>query len=134
MKVLCVDNSGLFQQNIKKQLFSLGIHNVVVREDVASAAAYLELDPDLTMVICDHDIDGGSGLDFLRWSRSHGMLRVARIPFIMITGSAERELILNAADVGVSGFLIKPVRTDNLQNTIRRATNEAQGLKEQVCV
>lgn len=120
MKILCVDDSGLFRHTLRMQLQVLGIVEVVEKDNTGSAASHLASDPGVDLVIADHHMSSGSGLDFLKWIRSHEDQRVRSIPFIMVTASNDRDLILNAAQEGVSHFLIKPLALEKLKLAIDR--------------
>lgn len=120
MKVLCVDDSGLFRHTLRKQLQVLSVWEIVDKEDAAAAASHLEIDPDITIIIADHHMAAGSGLDFLKWVRSHANERIRELPFIMVTANSERELILTAAQEGVSHFLVKPLGIEKLKQAIGR--------------
>lgn len=127
MKILSVDDSGLFRHTLRKQLQVLGVWEVVEREDAASAAAYLEADTQVSMVIADHHMASGSGLEFLKWVRGNSSERIRDIPFVMVTSNCDRELILSAAEAGVSHYLLKPLALEHLRMALGR-------FKDSTCV
>ena len=46
------------------------------------------------------------GLGLLRAVRGHPVVR--KVPFILLTGRGDRELVVKAAQAGVNNYLVKP--------------------------
>jgi len=57
-----------------------------------------------------------NGLELLKNVRSNEQLK--HIPFIMITGQSEREMVIAAMKMGVTAFIIKPFSPDILRKKI----------------
>ena len=120
MKVLCVDDSALFRHTLRRQLESLGVEKILECASVAEGKQILEKDPEITLVISDHFMDSESGLDFLRWVRDHSLPRIRDIPFLLVIGEQSRDLILESAQLGVTGFLVKPILVEVLRDKLKR--------------
>jgi two-component system chemotaxis response regulator CheY len=58
------------------------------------------------------------GLDLLRAVR--GSPAVWKLPFILLTGRADRELVVKAAQAGVNNYLIKPFSAALLRQKIEQ--------------
>ncbi len=67
------------------------------------------------LVLCDWNMPGMSGLDFLRQVRSVGL----EIPFLMVTGRADKESVIEAKDAGVSAYIAKPFSQTQLEAKLR---------------
>jgi two-component system chemotaxis response regulator CheY len=59
---------------------------------------------------------GMSGLDLIKAVRSDAKL--AKMPVLMLTAEAKREQIIEAAQAGVSGYVIKPFTAQTLKEKI----------------
>lgn len=63
----------------------------------------------IDVVLSDWMMPQMSGLELLRWVRSHEEDTVRFLPFIMVTGYSERDRVEEARDAGVTEFLAKPL-------------------------
>ena len=60
----------------------------------------------LDLIISDFNMPELDGLGLLRAVRGHPAVR--KLPFILITGRGDRELVVTAAQAGVNNYLVKP--------------------------
>ena len=60
-----------------------------------------------------------TGLALLRAVRGHPAAR--KVPFILLTGRGDRELVVQAAQAGANNYLIKPFTADILRQKIEQA-------------
>jgi|GEM_PF-3235726 len=120
MKILCIDDSGIFRRTLRKQLQVLGHWDYMEREDARNAAADLGMDPDIGLVICDQHIVSGSGLDLLIWMRNHELERIRKTPFLMVTADSDRELVFRAAQAGAQAVLLKPIALETLNTKLQQ--------------
>lgn len=74
---------------------------------------------DVDLVVTDHAMPGGSGLDLVEWMRSAPAAE--HVPVILLTGTGEPDLKRRALDLGAADLLAKPAdpeemlaRIDNL--------------------
>jgi two-component system, chemotaxis family, chemotaxis protein CheY len=58
------------------------------------------------------------GLALLRAVRGHPAAR--KVPFILLTGRGDRELVVKAAQAGANNYLIKPFTADILRQKIEQ--------------
>jgi DNA-binding response OmpR family regulator len=86
--------------------------------EAADAPAGLEairsLQPDL--VILDWEMPGLDGAAFARIVRSPETFPYPNIPIIMLTGHGERSRVIEAVEIGVNEFLLKPVSSKALRD------------------
>ena len=107
MKILIVDDSKMIRHMTISILNELGYDNVVESSNVIEAKHSLsELEFDL--VISDWHMPGESGLDFLKYMKSHP--EYASIPFVLQTTENEKKNIFEAVKSGIQGYLYKPVQ------------------------
>ncbi|HKI48258.1 MAG TPA: response regulator, partial [Desulfobacteria bacterium] len=79
------------------------------------------------LALVDMQMPGLDGLDVSRKIRSDA--RLAGIPIIMISGFATDRDIQNGLSIGVSGFLLKPVKCSVLFETVLEALGKKSGSK-----
>ncbi len=100
---------------------------VLVTQGVAEAKAYLlgkwPFDdstrfPRPTLVILDHWLNDGTGLDLLEWVAERSDLR--SIPVVLFTGCRDPEVRDRAFALGARDFLVKPEGFEDLGLAIER--------------
>lgn len=117
LRVLVVEDSDFMRELFVSMLTELGVGEVV---DVASGdLAIDELSKTaqeepgapsfFDVVFSDWAMDGGDGLQLLRWIRSHNLPEIRFLPFIMVSAYSTLDWVLMARDTGVNEFLTKPV-------------------------
>jgi DNA-binding response OmpR family regulator len=68
--------------------------------------------PDI--VILDWEMPGLDGPGFVRMVRSPDTFPLPDVPIIMLTGHGERSRVIEAINIGVNEFLLKPVSSKSL--------------------
>jgi len=114
-RVLLVDDEPAFQRLGGAFLRNLG-HEVLLASDGESAlAAYADDRPDLVLLdlAMPPSMDPEQGLALIP--------RFAGVPVVVLTGHAEHELALRAAELGAWDFLSKPIDPDLLRFVVARA-------------
>ena len=117
MKILIVDDFSTMRRIIKNLLRELGFNNTVEADDGQTALPKL-LGGGIDFLITDWNMPSMNGLDLLRTVRADPNLR--HIPVLMVTAEAKREQIVEAAQAGVNGYVIKPFTAATLQEKIEK--------------
>jgi two-component system, chemotaxis family, chemotaxis protein CheY len=115
MKFLVVDDFSTMRRIIKNLLIDLGYANVTEADDGQTALPMLQAG-DFDFLITDWNMPGMPGLDLLKAVRASPKL--AKMPVLMLTAEAKREQIIEAAQAGVSGYVIKPFTAVTLKEKI----------------
>jgi len=105
LKVLVVDDQYSVRQVTRMALEEIGVHNVYESEDGKVAFETISVQP-LDLIIADYNMPVMDGLSLLRAVRASPAVR--KLPFILLTGRGDRELVVKAAQAGVNNYLIKP--------------------------
>ena len=66
------------------------------------------------LIVSDWNMPGINGLELLRLVREHH----PQMPFLMLTGQADQELVLAARAARVNGYIVKPFSADQLKTKI----------------
>jgi two-component system chemotaxis response regulator CheY len=116
-KVLIVDDEHYMRKVVRTLLMSIGIRTIY---EAADGPAGLEtirtVMPDF--VILDWEMPGLDGAGFVRMVRSPNTFPLPDIPIIMLTGHGERSRVIQAIELGVNEFLLKPVSSKALRDRI----------------
>ncbi|WP_116811846.1 chemotaxis response regulator CheY [Steroidobacter cummioxidans] len=115
MKFLVVDDFSTMRRIIKNLLNDLGYANVTEADDGQTALPILQAGG-IDFLVTDWNMPGMPGLDLLKAVRSDPKL--AKLPVLMLTAEAKREQIVEAAQAGVSGYVIKPFTAVTLKEKI----------------
>ena len=70
------------------------------------------------IVLCDWEMPGLSGIDLLKWVRSESALNT--LPFIMVTGTAEKESVEKCIAAGVTDYIVKPFTPEALCQKLKK--------------
>jgi two-component system chemotaxis response regulator CheY len=115
MKFLVVDDYSTMRRIIKNLLHDLGYANVTEADDGNTALPLLQ-NGSFDFLITDWNMPGMAGLDLLKAVRANDKLK--KMPVLMLTAEAKREQIVEAAQAGVSGYVIKPFTAVTLKEKI----------------
>ena len=106
IKVLVVDDQNSVRQMTRMALEEIGFRHIHEAENGVQAMETAAVQP-LDLIISDYNMPEMDGLGLLRAVRGHPVAR--KVPFIMLTGRGDRELVVKAAQAGVNNYLVKVV-------------------------
>ena len=115
MKFLVVDDFSTMRRIVKNLLNDLGYAHVTEADDGSTALPLLR-GGDFDFLITDWNMPGMPGLELLKAVRADA--RLAKMPVLMLTAEAKREQIIEAAQAGVNGYVIKPFTAVTLKEKI----------------
>ena len=94
-------------------LHAIGIRTVYEANDGNSGLEAIRMhSPDV--VIVDWEMPSPNGPEFMRAVRTPDSFPMPDVPIIMLTGHSERSRVIEAMQVGVNEYLIKPVSSTAL--------------------
>lgn len=117
MKILIVDDFSTMRRIIKNLLRDLGFTNTQEADDGSSALPVLK-GSDFDFLITDWNMPGMTGIELLKAVRADDGLK--NLPVLMVTAEAKREQIIEAAQAGVNGYVVKPFTAQALQEKIEK--------------
>jgi len=115
IKVMIVDDQQSMRSLIRASLNQLGIMEVAEASDGEEALRHLIVKP-VTLVITDFNMPKLDGIGLLKAIRAYAPIKSTAV--IMLTGSADRELVQRAAQHGVNNLLVKPFTVATLKAKI----------------
>ena len=117
MKILIVDDFSTMRRIIKNLLRDLGFTNTHEADDGMTALPMLK-SGDFHFLVTDWNMPGMTGIDLLRAVRADEKL--ATLPVLMVTAEAKRDQIIEAAQAGVNGYVVKPFTAQALKEKIEK--------------
>jgi two-component system, chemotaxis family, chemotaxis protein CheY len=115
MKILIVDDFSTMRRIIKNLLRDLGFTNTDEADDGNTALPMLQ-GSKFDFLITDWNMPGMTGIELLKAVRSNDKLNT--LPVLMVTAEAKREQIVEAAQAGVNGYVVKPFTAAALKDKI----------------
>lgn len=112
MKILIVDDFSTMRRIIKNLLRDLGFSNTHEADDGLTALPILKKG-DFQFLVTDWNMPGMAGIDLLKAVREDEKL--AALPVLMVTAEAKRNQIVEAAQAGVNGYVVKPFTSSVLK-------------------
>jgi two-component system chemotaxis response regulator CheY len=117
MKFLVVDDFSTMRRIVKNLLKELGFTNVQEAEDGVDGLNKLRGES-FDFVVSDWNMPNMTGIDMLRAIRSDPALK--HLPVLMVTAEAKRENIIEAAQAGASGYVVKPFTAATLDEKLKK--------------
>ncbi|MGD8588743.1 MAG: chemotaxis response regulator CheY [Chromatiales bacterium] len=117
MKILIVDDFSTMRRIIKNLLRDLGFTNTHEADDGTTALPMLQKGS-YDFLVSDWNMPGMTGIDLLKAVRSDEKL--ANLPVLMVTAESKREQIIEAAQAGVNGYVVKPFTAGTLEEKINK--------------
>lgn len=116
MKVILVDDEPVMHLIMRKMLVKhSGVQVAGAFTDTQSAETFLSENPDIELAFVDISMPGGSGMAFAARMEEAG----SRVQIVFVT--SHKEFALEAFDLSVVDYLVKPVSQERLERTVNRA-------------
>nr|WP_198415264.1 chemotaxis response regulator CheY [Thiosulfativibrio zosterae] len=117
MNILVVDDFSTMRRIVKNLLKELGFSKFDEADDGATAWPMVQSGK-YDFIVSDWNMPQMTGLDLLKNVRKSPELKDT--PFLLITAEAKRSQILEAAEAGVDGYIVKPFTAATLNAKIQK--------------
>ena len=119
--ILLIDDDEITLELLKHIVEELTEGNVEAFTEGGSACDFIDsaTPGEVGLVISDLQMPGVSGLDVLEVFRKQDK----HTPFVMLTGNATREAVLEARRLGATAFVAKPFVASDLSNKVNNLLN-----------
>ena len=115
-KVLLVEDQHESRALLRNMLIELGITQIFDAPDGRQALDFLDNAFDfIDIIICDWNMPHMTGVELLRQLRTVD----PDMPFLMVTGRADMDSVVEAKSSGVTGYIRKPFSTTQLEAKLR---------------
>ncbi|MEQ9609714.1 MAG: response regulator [Kiloniellaceae bacterium] len=125
--ILVVDDNAFMRNLIVSTVRALGMTNVVAKSSATEAIEALKesrRNPvgagfgTIDIILSDFVMEEVDGALFLRWIRTSKQAPDRFVPFLMVSGAADQQIVEAARDAGVSEFLAKPFSAKSMGDRI----------------
>ncbi|MFQ5466940.1 MAG: response regulator, partial [Kiloniellaceae bacterium] len=132
--VMAVDDNTFMRRLLTSTLNAFGVKTVIQESECSSAIERLRLsrtDPmeaklgEVDLILSDYVMPGIDGNLFLRWVRMGEGTPNRFVPFILVSGAANRSVVEEVRDSGVSAVLAKPFSVNSMAERILWVVNSA---------
>ena len=124
MKILIVDDFSTMRRIIKNLLRDLGFNNTQEADDGQTAWPMLQTG-NFDFLVTDWNMPLMTGIDLLKKVR--GDANLASLPVLLVTAEAKKEQIVEAAQAGVNGYVVKPFTAITLKEKIDKIFERIEG-------
>lgn len=119
--VLVVDDFSTMRRIVNSLIREAGFGAVTEAEDGVEALRKLE-NGNFKFIVSDWNMPNMTGLELLKAVRSAPSLK--HLPFLLITAEARKENIIDAAQAGADGYIVKPftaaILSDKMKAILKR--------------
>jgi two-component system chemotaxis response regulator CheY len=123
MKILIVDDFSTMRRIVRNLLKELGYGNADEAEDGVAALAKLK-GGGFEFVVSDLNMPNMNGFELLRQIRADDTLK--HLPVLLVTAEAKKEDIVTAAQIGASGYIVKPFTKATLEEKLNKILQKTQ--------
>jgi len=124
MKILIVDDFSTMRRIIKNLLRDLGFTNTSEADDGLTALPMLQ-QGNFDFLVTDWNMPGMEGIELLKKVRADEELK--SLPVLLVTAEAKKEQIVEAAQAGVNGYIVKPFTSGTLKEKINKIFERIEG-------
>ena len=116
-RFLIVDDFSTMRRIVRNLLKEIGFNNAEEAEDGVVALSLLKQSK-FDFVVSDINMPNMDGFALLKSVRADENLK--GIPFLMVTAEAKKEDIVNAAQNGANGYIVKPFTKATLEEKVQK--------------
>ena len=122
-KFLVVDDFQTMRRIVGNLLKELGFTSVEEAEDGTRALQMLK-EKKFDFVVSDWNMPNMTGIELLKHIRADAGLK--HLPVLMVTAEAKKENIIEAAQAGASGYVVKPFTAATLDEKLKKIFQKMQ--------
>lgn len=116
-RFLIVDDFSTMRRIVRNLLKEIGFGNAEEAEDGVAALSMLR-NGKFDFIVSDINMPNMDGFALLKTVRADEHLK--GIPFLMVTAEAKKEDIVNAAQNGANGYIVKPFTKATLEEKVQK--------------
>ena len=120
LSLLLVDDSKSVRLLLHQMLDNLGADKIIEAESVDASWELLKEHDDVDVVVCDWNMPGTNGLEFLEMLRSNKT--TDHMAYVRISSESKEDKVKTAVKSGVDEYLMKPFQPSEISKKILRAT------------
>lgn len=120
LRILVIEDYPFIAELMQSLLHEMGVGKVTIANNVNAArnkidsANARDSADHIDAAILDWLMPDGTGLELLRWVRSHESEGIRFMPVIVCSAHASQEMVAQSRDAGANEVMVKPVSADKL--------------------
>ena len=118
--ILVIEDDKNLKRLIKSHLKNFGFERIQEADDGNSALQILS-EINIDLIIADWHMPGMDGLEFYALLKNKDGFK--DIPFLMVTGEAKKEKVIEAFTSGIKNYIIKPFEAEDLERKVHKLLN-----------
>ncbi len=126
LKILIVDDFSTMRRIVRNLLKEIGYSNADEAEDGQVALNKLK-SGGFNFVVSDINMPNMNGFELLRQIREDADLKT--LPVLLVTAEAKKEDIVMAAQIGASGYIVKPFTKATLEEKFTKILQKMQAVQ-----
>lgn len=115
LKILVVDDTTTSRMLLRDALETIGFRNIAVAADGEQAMQMMMSTPS-HLIISDMNMPKMDGLQLLKAIRTYKP--TSRVPFVILTGNADKNVLIEGRKLGLNNYLNKPFTPDGLKKAL----------------
>ena len=119
IKILLIDDDTEFLNLLETYLLSKGLDIVKAQSGEEGIKAIMKY-PEIRLMVTDYQMEGMDGIEMIKTAYRHRN----NFHFILMSGYAEQDTVIDALQLSASDFLIKPFKLNKLFKVVRRNLRE----------
>ena len=121
LNILVIDDEPFIRTLVVRLLRDLGVQKIIEAGDGAEGLKKVSLQTDL--IICDLEMPNMDGFEFVSKLRTLDSVPRPTVPVLILTGHGDENSVRGAIDLGINGYLVKPVSKQALESRINKAVS-----------
>ena len=120
LKVLLIDDDSIEAMKLTRTIVTLKMnHQIIEANNGEHALKILNLEDGLPdLILLDLNMPKINGVEFLSILKSKDSLK--HIPIVILTTSSNKKDVLQCYQLGISGYIIKPLKYNDYAITIKK--------------
>ena len=121
-RILLVDDEHFIRQLVSRLLRDMDVKDVQTADDGEDAVKKLQTYVGrIDLVILDLEMPNMNGFQVTQAIRDGKAGVEPDLPILILTGHGQEDAVKHAVDLGIHGFMVKPMSRDTLEKGIRTA-------------
>ena len=122
LRIMIVDDQTLVRTLISQALQNMGVKSDYIFQAADGTTAMRLLDIRMVdIVLCDVQMLPMNGMDLLKELRCGHTANVSNLPFVFLSGHADRSNVVLASQLHADGFVVKPPKPADVEKAIQAA-------------
>jgi two-component system chemotaxis response regulator CheY len=125
LHILLIDDEAFMRSLIESILKDMDIGFISVTKNGIEALETLRRSiRKVDLIFCDLEMPEMNGFQFIETVRRGDRLIDPNMPIVVLTAHSDEETVYNVLELGIDGFLVKPVSRDALEKRITAALKQ----------